>query len=100
MRMFTRSLKAQFIEAFTLLILLLVQRWRPLWSGPLFAMSLCGGLSYVLDFPHLGIATLGPLSSGLAELSWSAVQPALCRHSFEAGTGPMPMIVGSRPAEA
>ncbi|MGL4206869.1 MAG: SulP family inorganic anion transporter [Aeromonadaceae bacterium] len=67
------------VSLFTLLILLLVRRWRPLWSGPLFAMLLCGGLSYGLDFPRLGISTLGPLSSGLTELSWSAVEPQLLR---------------------
>ena len=29
----------------------------------------------------------------------AADQPAFCKHSFEAGTGPMPMTRGSSPAE-
>ncbi|MFY0480166.1 SulP family inorganic anion transporter [Achromobacter marplatensis] len=51
------------------LLLVAVKRWRPTWPGPI--LLVVGGclLSWIFDFPSLGIAVVGEVPAGLPGLS-------------------------------
>ena len=51
------------------LLLVAVKRWRPTWPGPI--LLVVGGclLSWIFDFPNLGIAVVGEVPAGLPGLS-------------------------------
>ena len=69
----------------------------PQAMAPPFTLTLAGSqpMSLIHRIAWAAKASLISISPGLF-----AVQPAFARHACSAGTGPMPMIVGSTPAEA
>ncbi|MBB1626122.1 sulfate transporter [Achromobacter sp. UMC71] len=51
------------------LLLVAVKRWRPTWPGPILLVVGACLLSWLFDFPSLGIAVVGEVPAGLPALS-------------------------------
>ncbi len=54
----------------SLLLLLLIKRFRPRWSGPLVVILLGGFLGWLYDFNQYHIALMGALPAASPHLSW------------------------------
>lgn len=50
-------------------LLVAVKRWRPNWPGPILLVVLACVLSWLFNFPGLGIAVVGEVPAGLPALS-------------------------------
>lgn len=50
------------------LLLVAIKRWRPTWPGPIMLVMGACLLSWLFDFPNLGIAVVGEVPAGLPAL--------------------------------
>lgn len=67
------------VSLLTLLVWLLLRRWRPTWPATLLVMAASVMLSSGADLQQFGVMTLGPLASGLPNVEWSGFPPSLLR---------------------
>lgn len=67
------------ISALTLLVLLLVKRFRSGWPAPLIAMVIATFTTWCSGIYEQGVATIDGFSSALPMVQWHSFQPGLMR---------------------
>lgn len=69
------------VSGLTLLLLILIKRFRRQWPAPLIAIIVTTGLAWGFSFQQYGVETIGGagFSSGLPMVNWGNFQPGLMR---------------------